>query len=483
MRNPVTAFLILSVFYAGAQKQSDTSPIPCMTPQGSPSGKIVSATIGKDGGRLLSGDGKLEIHFSAGALSSDTKITILPITNTVSEANTSAYRLESSGIRFAKPVKLIFHYGGNADEAEFKCISSQDNNGLWWQLRKTETDTISGTVSGYIPHFSDWQLFEKLVLKPRKASINTNATLQLSVYEYSADEDLLEELKKKGNSNYSSDADLLVPLVETSYSADAADLPSLTKTSDADLLQPLKPVYSISEWLVNGIVNGSSETGTIAGKMKLAATYKAPGIPPSQNPVAVTAKLQGISYKAGKQKIRNLSLFSHIEILAPQYRFTFIGASSNMGGVFKMLDSSSCDIMIEGDKIKLVNIINHKPWSDWPQHTRSGCRLEYPSVDAYKGLVEISGMLNGVATKPAGNNGTMSVMVSLAPAMGNTPEIIEICKERRHTSAMPFPAQPRYIRFETDGSDIYVEYMGVRGKNEINQMKKGEGFVVKVVRL
>lgn len=447
----VTALLIW--VFSSAQKDS-----AFITSAGSAAGKETSAIIGSSGGILLSADGQLEIHFSAGALFSDTKISILPITNPFADNNIGAYRLEPSGIRFNKLVRLVFHYTGTADESEFKGIASQDQNGLWWQLRKTETDTVAKTISGNIPHFSDWQLFEKLVLKPKKASVKTNATLRLTVYEYSQDEDLLEELKSKNNSNYSQDADLLSPLVQTSYSVDAADLPPLTKTSDDELLQPLKPNYRISEWTVNGIVNGNSETGTIGSKMKRVADYKAPEKIPSENPVAVTAKVEGISYKSGKKKIRNLYLTSNVKITGDGYFVMFRGYSESQQIYSE--DASSFLLTQTKEGLEISELVNHPVKHTIPPKAGGapGCTITLHGLDTWTGPVQV-GTVKQTFIRPATkeNPFTRFDVIFANPPTALVPASTTVCKGiTRSMPAFIMAGIPKAISFEVNGDQINI---------------------------
>ncbi|MBL7700228.1 MAG: hypothetical protein JNK79_18825 [Chitinophagaceae bacterium] len=318
--------------------------------------------------------------------------------------------------------------------------------------------------------------FEKLTLKPKKSAAKTNGTLQLTVVEY----------MEKGNSDDSKNTEKKEDLISTG-TEDEEFLTPLEKTPDHDLLGELKAIYTVSSWTVNGIENGNSTVGTISGAEKLTAVYNAPTSVPDQNPVAVTAKITGISYTpAGGKKMRTLYLTANIDIYDNGYQFTFIQASSNIGGVFKQLDSTTCLITIDKGKPVLKNIINHKPWSDWPRTNKRGCPLEYPSPDSWKGQTEIWGMTGGMLTPASEKNPLTDIVIQLAPAFGNSPEIIEDCKCRgcrRHMPAMPLPAQPKYIHFTVKDEEINIEYMGVWGRNEIENISKGEGFAVKIAKL
>lgn len=475
-------FLFISCFVAAQNNSVDTTRKPCITAIGQSFGNIASAKIDGKVGSLKSSDGKLELRFPEGSLANETTISIQSVNNSLTENNEGAYQLEPSGIRFAKPIQLIFRYTN--PNQEMHNIATQDKDGRWWILNKIIVDTIAKTISGFIPHFSHWALFEKLVLKPKQASIKTGATIQLSIYEYSEDKDLLDDLKKPSdpNKNYSSDADLLTPLVEThGNSVDAADLPDLGKSSDADLLKDLKPNYSILNVTVNGIENGNSEVGTIANKKKLAFIYTAPGTPPEQNPVGVTVKLQGISYNKGIKRTRSLYLTSNIKILGNGYLFTYI--HKNFAGCFHYIDSSSCIVRFDSKSATLSDVTNYKPWSDWDPCTK--CNNEWLNKESFKANVEIWGMAGAKITPASKENPFATVYVSLMPSFGNTPSQRVACPKSPVVMmpSMPVPADPKYIHFETDGADIIVHYLGISGKNIISKKVKNEETIIRVTKL
>jgi hypothetical protein len=453
MRNLTLIYALLITSCVYAQKNpADTTRKRCITAQGVPYGNIASATLGKQGGSIVSDDGNLELIFPQGALEKNTTITIQAQSSTMPASIGTSYKMEPSGTVFKQPVKVVMHYNDNELKEiskEILSLALQSSNAQWSSVKDVSFDTINKTISGFINHFSSLVVYQKAMLQPKSKTIKVNNKFRFYVTEFITVEDIdFAEIWE---------IDMRIAFYDVGY---------------FDTKEP--PL-----WSVNGRKGGDALIGTISQTNDGFSDYTAPAKVPDNNPVTVSVEMQ-MAYEKRPVKI---VLASTVHIVEDAYRFTFIGVSNNMGGVFKMLDSSSCDVVIEGNKVRLINIVNHKPWSDWPRSTKGGCRLEYPSADAYKGLVEISGMTQGMVVKPKTEKGTTTITASLLPAMGNTPEIIEICKERRHSPSMPLPAQPTYIRFETDGTDINIEYMGLKGKNEINHIKKGEGFVVKVSRL
>ena len=65
---------------------------------GKASGTSVSQQIGPAGGKITSGDGRVELVFPVGALNNKTTISIQPVTNLFDSAAGKAYQFEPSGI-------------------------------------------------------------------------------------------------------------------------------------------------------------------------------------------------------------------------------------------------------------------------------------------------------------------------------------------------------------------------------------------------
>lgn len=162
-------FLFASVTISAQNKiVEDTASHPVITEPGKPIGKIIGKMMNKDGGRLVSEDGTLELIIPPGALSKKTTISIQTMTNTFQNGNGLAYRLEPSGIQFQQPVKIIFHYipEESKDSAQLLMgIAMQDDKGQWYGLNKFTLDTVAKTISGNINHFSIWATFDQLKLR------------------------------------------------------------------------------------------------------------------------------------------------------------------------------------------------------------------------------------------------------------------------------------------------------------------------------
>jgi hypothetical protein len=449
--------LVLFVFSCSvASAQPDTTRKRCITPLGTVYGKAVSLAIGPEGGMIQSEDGRLQLHFPKGALGTTTSISLQPQTNTMPAGRGTSYRLEPSGTVFNTPVKVVLRY----DEADIAGVSKelvslalQDSSGQWTNVKNVSFDTVNKTITGFIKHFSSLVVYQKASLVPKEATVKVGEQRMFVIHMFTTVQDFdhaeIWEMEYR------------TILYEEGF-FDTKDVPL---------------------WRVNGIKNGNAIAGTIQTANDGYATYTAPAGIPKDNPVTVSVEMEMIYVKRPVKIV----LTSPVYIIDKGFHYTFVQVSIH-NGVINVMDSSSCEIrVLENDKIELVNIINHKPWSDWPPKNKAGCTLEYPNRHTWKGQAEIAGMRGGMYTPATENKPVASVMVALAPAVGNTPHIIEDCKcrgcTRHNIEPQPLPAQPTYIRFEAGADDIEIEYMGIKGKNEIRRIRNGEGFIIRVTRI
>jgi hypothetical protein len=75
-------------------------PDPVPTAVGTPDGAPTTETIGAAGGSIASSDGALTMNIPAGALASDTDITIQPVTNTAWGGIGTGYQFTPDGLTF-----------------------------------------------------------------------------------------------------------------------------------------------------------------------------------------------------------------------------------------------------------------------------------------------------------------------------------------------------------------------------------------------
>ena len=221
-------------------------PLPDSTSIGTPAGNKTSKMIGPEGGMISSDDGKLELIFPAGALDIATEISIQPITSGIPNAN-KAYQFEPSGIRFQKPVQLIFRYSDEEAEVcppDLKFMALQDHYGKWEYMNYEEWDSAANKLFGHISHFS--------------AFVDGNE-VELNV----------TSITLKVGQSYAFALNIVQPPVPVS-DAGEDELAALPNTIDRG--------NRLSVWKVNNYSGGSTRHGTIAAipGQPIKANYKAP---------------------------------------------------------------------------------------------------------------------------------------------------------------------------------------------------------------
>ncbi|MBO9202292.1 MULTISPECIES: hypothetical protein [Niastella] len=259
-----------------------------VTAVGAPAGTPVSKSIGNTGGSISSTDGRLTIDVPAGAFNTAQQITIQPISNNGPSGVNKAYRITPHNIQFAKPVKITFSYNDSdvsGSAPAFLGISYQNEQGIWQAKRTTIVDTTAKTISALTSHFSDWNIFRGLEMTPEDTVIETGKSLKLKVYV--ALEDVFVPLPVEGE-------DLVVAL------------PARKEVAEK----------YVKQWIKSG-------DGTLTPQGN-AATYTAPNMEPTRNPVSVSAELN----IPGKGK---LYLVSNITVVSDEAVIIKAGAGPGSG--------------------------------------------------------------------------------------------------------------------------------------------------------
>jgi hypothetical protein len=331
---PITFFLFLWFsITAAAQSISteDGAAAAVITKSGVPAGAKTEVKVTKDGGRLKSSDGKIELLIPPGAVSKKTDISIQPVTNEMPNGNGKAYRLEPSGILFQKPIQLVFHYDEEAVKDSMQLllgIAMQQEDGRWYNLNKFALDTTAKTISGSINHFSDWSNFSALKLYPTSARVKVKKSLELSI-------DVVSSVNN--------------------------DLTSLVQ-EDLSLLSKQSIAWT-AVWRANEIHKGNGTVGTIADVSQTMATYKAPVSVPVKNPVAVTADLSGLTYKYKGVVFKDLKLVSNILVYDNAYEVTMIGSINGSAGsqlgMANYSDIGSFVVFLESGNARIIEKLNN----------------------------------------------------------------------------------------------------------------------------
>lgn len=251
---------------AGPAGDNNGTPLPDPVPTavGTPDGAPTTQTIGAAGGSITSSDGAFTLNVPAGAIASDTDITVQPITNTAWGGIGKGYLLTPDGLTFSQPVGLEFQLApedlaGSAPEALDAAF--QDAAGFWFIVKDGSYDTGSGTLSCTTTHFSSYTAIEEYKMTPVSAGVGPLSSVTLHIEQC---------------------------FYETIAQDPTAIMQVLT-CSDYD--PDLVTLVNVSDWSVNGIRGGNTSVGRIVELDGNSAKYTAPASTPLANPVAVSVKV------------------------------------------------------------------------------------------------------------------------------------------------------------------------------------------------
>jgi hypothetical protein len=399
-------FLLLPIMvYAQNEAAEDTTARAAITDAGKPTGRIAEMVMAKGGGKLVSGDGKLELIIPAGALSKKTTISIQPVSNTMPNGNGLSYRLEPSGIKFLQPVQLVFHYDPEESQDSLQllmAIAMQDEEGQWYGLNKFTLDTLAKTISGNINHFSVWATYDKLKLRfniPRtRIKVTRSYVMQICGMDSRTPTDKEhsqngEEWEKKFQQKYGNDA--MSPL--------------------SSWKPPQKAI-----WRVNRIIKGNAEFGILdKGIVDESKTefniYVAPRNVPDLNPVTISVDLIGASFMINGKKVKNLDLKTRVLIYDDAYEVAMIsstiGFAGPRAGKVAYSDTGSFVVSLNGKKTKLIEKINNNTTANL-EYTNGACTITTEKPGA--GSIHLVG----------------GEIVIVTPATANQPAIVEIIFKR-----------------------------------------------------
>lgn len=311
MKTPVynlLSFLLLTLLM-GCQRDDPKTEIPDfsqfqpqVTDKGTPDGAPVTKVIGVSGGEVVSADGLLTLGIPAGALSTNTSISIQPITNHVPLGVGKGYRLTPEGTTFSKPVKISFKYNDEILDSgipEVLWIATQKEDGTWLGDRRSKVDKNAKTVTTETTHFSDWVTgrFINFELVSDKQTVKTGESVELELTGFL--------LKDEGYD--------LVPLIYTG-SGSKSKVP-VDKFAVAEEYNQ----FYIGDWALNGKkIPVSNSNGSLDSYKGLYADYTAPAKPPSPRTVAVSLTLNFDKNSGGKGSV---ILVTHITIVDDGYYF------------------------------------------------------------------------------------------------------------------------------------------------------------------
>ena len=328
------SFLLLGGLFLTCKKD-DNNPLtttttpstggtPEPTPVGIPMGPAMNVRIGPAGGTAASADGNLSVTIPAGALATDTTVSVQAITNNAPGGLGTAYRLGPSGMRFSSPVTLRFTYPSDSVQVpELLGVAFQDTDNIWYAMPDFSVDSTARTVSAPINHFSDWTDFEKVHISPESARLWVNQTVLLR----------------------------------------------LAEVMSLELIGQPQPIYRVTD----NQVAWAASAGTIASGPSdpycdcAPATYRAPSTIPAGNPVRVSATVnRRFTYHGTIVPTNRTVYFSYITITDSSASFhvklMFDDPNYMVATLpFELTDTCDMDVLVNRRIVSVSNITNHQP--------------------------------------------------------------------------------------------------------------------------
>ncbi len=226
-------------------------PTPAPGPE-----SLTRMLIGPGGGMLEAFGGAVKITIPPGALNEDVDISVQPVAASLDGAVGWAYEFKPDGLAFAKPALLTLQLDnleGEQPNSQAVALAYQDGEGGWRQASVTPVERQGSNITFEQTHFSKWSFYEQWYVLPDTAEIKAGESLELQAMYL----DCLEE----------------VPETDC-------------------LLTPISGNAAVSQWSVNGVVNGDGNLGTITEESnKARASYQAPAAVPPGNPVNIAATM------------------------------------------------------------------------------------------------------------------------------------------------------------------------------------------------
>ena len=297
-------FILISSCHFSEDKSvpgPDTDHSGTVTEVGSPAGPLVTKQIGAQGGRITSADGRVELILPAGAVSTETPVSIQAISNHAPNGVGFAYRFLPEGTTFAKACQFRYRYNRShvkLNDQENFLVSYQKTDGIWYNVRGVQADTTSQIITVPMEHFSDW-------------SVSETHYLETFAIESAESPEVLF---------YGEKMELSVQMLAILFDAEKHE-PIQVRGTD-----------SAVKWEISGSNNGSIKT-----EKGYQAFYTAPMSSPTQNPVTITAT---INFKNGKRLI----LVKQVVVGTGYMKFNFEGKQYNLSAVLDEYGNTYFDL-------------------------------------------------------------------------------------------------------------------------------------------
>jgi hypothetical protein len=429
-------FLLSSSVVSGQNELSskDSADFFGPTEKGVPDGEKVSREIGAEGGKLVSSDGRVELIIPAGALSSNTTISIQPITNLAQGGAGKAYNFEPSGIKFQQPVQLVFHYSDkemNGDSPQLMGIAYQDEKGSWYGIRNLKLDTDVKTITGNINHFSGWSLRWTLLFYPEATRVKVTKKVTIIAR--------------------------LTPIGE--------EIPGDYKEIIAAVYGP--NISNPRIWSVNGIPGGDANNGTIGGEAITRQDYKAPATVPDKNPVEVMFEILGAQLEDGSRFTYTRKC--NIRVYDNCYEVKMIskmsGSAGTVLGDMSYSDEGSFIVSLEGKKSRITDIKNNMEELIY----NGSCKTALMNPGRNTGTIHITGtpVIKVTAPQPPGQEFPI-VEITFVQSMAVNSMLMFTCPKipPAQLPAMGGPTLPYKIKFNAKEGEQVIQEVGDRKRKE-----------------
>ena len=245
------------------------APLPAEIPS--------SATIGQAGGSIRSTDGRLTLKIPAGALGTNTSLSIGNTANGAPQGVGSGYTVAPGGLSLAKPGLLVLNYGSSDTEGSSpgSLGLAFQSGGKWYVATGGSADTAARTLTVSIPSTTPALRGRATTAGP----VQVNAGSQ-EVSPFAA----LQMLPKKAAVLQGKKIPFRLWMTGPSSSEAALTVPA------PQLLPSFVPPGALYSWYVNGVLLGNNAEGYLT-ETGPGSEYTAPSCNPVVNPVRIGVRV------------------------------------------------------------------------------------------------------------------------------------------------------------------------------------------------
>ncbi len=415
---------------------------PAYTASGMPVDSAVSKIIGAGGGSITSGDGRMQLNIPAGALTTNTVITIQPISNECPGGIGVAYDMQPNGTKFTKPATLVFHYTDeelDSTDPYFLYVAYQDSLYEWLSdFVYRDVDTLAKTVTLNINHFTGRSMGSIAMIVSFPSEVHSGETSLLRAVDYTG------------------------PSASSGGGSGDDELSSLGNTSG---------LSGVSDWRVNQVPGGNSTVGTVSGNGNL-ATYMAPATITARKTIYVSVKYKmtttvtrynrgkPVSFSQNSQYVRLSAGVTLLPKLSYRVLVTLKATGTNPCYLDKYTDTATLQVDIDGDDVTVSNLDNQAP-VDTPSAgpSKDGLQTCSWSPDS-KGELNIESGTGSVFPEGDVPAGVEKVVTVTLTGSGSLPKwaITNSGGGKSFTGGATIPSTPPQFRFHLNGNTQKESY-------------------------